>query len=439
MKTSRLRIPLVYRGRGRKVGLRTSQSPGLQLSTAAGARTGKLGRCLTTCRSGCSLFSRFPKQAGCSNRRAVKKGRCLPVFRFNKAFGIARDLKVFLNLQGGLTRGVVPSADTYKKQADRASNQADKLRKASRNARQRIKEQRKALRSKKQEISRLEKDLRNLAHKESFRLENELRAKEWRAAGELEPEVLPDFLIIGAQKCGTNTLYDLLSQHPGIERAITKELNYFNLHFEKGIEWYRSQLPLPRRNEEHKPITGEATPDYLFYPDAARRAAQVVPQARLIVLLRNPVDRAYSHYHHQIRKGRETLGFEEAIEAEKARLRCERDKMLEDEHYNSFNYRHFSYLSRGVYVDQLLRWSEYFAEDQMLVLNSEDFFERAPETLKLVLNFLQLPGWEPETWKIRNKGSYEQEMNPATRRRLEEYFEPHNRRLYEYLGMDFGW
>jgi hypothetical protein len=363
----------------------------------------------------------------------------LPVFRFNKAFGIARDLKVFLNLQGGFTRGVAPGADPYKKQANRSRRQVDKLRKARRNARQLIKEQRKTLRTKEQEILRLEKDLRNLRHKESYRLENELRAKEWSAAGEPEPEVLPNFLIIGAQKCGTNSLYDLLSQHPSVERAITKELNYFNLHFEKGIEWYRSQLPLPRRNEERKLITGEATPDYLFYPDAASRAAKVVPQARLIVLLRNPVDRAYSHYHHQIRKGRETLGFEEAIEAEQARLRGERDKMLEGELSTNSNHRHFSYLSRGVYVDQLLRWWEFYAQEQMLVLKSEDFFERAPEALKLVLDFLHLPDWEPETWEIRNKGHYEQEMNPATRRRLEEYFEPHNRRLYEYLSVDFGW
>jgi hypothetical protein len=353
----------------------------------------------------------------------------LPVFRFSKAFGIARDAKVFLNLEGGLTDGAVPDVERYKKQAE-------KLKIARQKDRQLIEEQRKTLRYKERMISGLKSKLHP---KEIFQLENELRAKEWRAAGQTEPEVLPDFLIIGAQKSGTNSLYDLLSEHPGVERAITKELNYFNLHFEKGIEWYRSQLPLPRRNEEHKPITGEATPDYLFYPEAAKRAAQVVPQARLIVLLRNPVDRAYSHYHHQIRKGRETLSFEEAIEAEQARLRGEMDKMPKNEHYNGFNYRHFSYLSRGIYVDQLLRWSEFFSKDQMLVLKSEDFFERAPETLKLVLDFLHLSDWQPETWEIRNKGYYEQEMNPATRRRLEEYFEPHNRRLYEYLGVDFGW
>jgi hypothetical protein len=90
-------------------------------------------------------------------------------------------------------------------------------------------------------------------------------------------------------------------------------------------------------------------------------------------------------------------------------------------------------------VDQLLRWSALFAEEQMLVLKSEDFFEHPQKTLKLVLDFLDLPDWEPDAWEVRNKGDYEQRMDPATRRRLEEYFEPHNRRLYEYLGVNFGW
>jgi len=160
------------------------------------------------------------------------------------------------------------------------------------------------------------------------------------------------------------------------------------------------------------------------------------------VLLRNPVDRAYSQYHHQTRKGRETLGFEEAIEAEEARLCGETDKMLEDEHYTSYNWLHFSYLSRSIYVDQLLRWSKFYGREQMLVLKSEHFFERPLETLKLVLDFLDLPDWEPETWeihKIHNKGHYEPEMDLATRQRLEDFFESHNRRLYEYLGVDFGW
>jgi hypothetical protein len=250
--------------------------------------------------------------------------------------------------------------------------------------------------------------------------------------------VLPDFVIIGAQKSGTSFLYDLLTQHPYVKRAALKELHYFDRHFDRGIEWYRSQFPLPRWKEERKSITGEATPNYLFHPHAARRMAEVVPQARLIVLLRNPVDRAYSNYYKEVKRGGETLQFEEAIEVEEARSRGQMDKMLEDDRYTSFNQQQFSYLSRGIYVDQLLRWSGFYSKNQMLVLKSEDFYERPLDTLKLVLHFL--PDWQPDPRVLTKKGTTRySRMNPATRQRLEDYFEPHNRRLYEYLGVDFGW
>ena len=360
----------------------------------------------------------------------------MPIFRFSKAFGIARGAKVFLNLEGGLTGGAVPDIDRYKKQADQSKKQAEKLK----NARQLLEQQRKTLRYKERMIS----GLKNKLHpKEVFLLENELRAEEWRAAGEPVPEVLPNFVIIGAQKSGTTFLYNLLTRHPYVEGTFEKEVHYFDRYFEKGIEWYRSQFPLPKRNEERKFITGETTPDYLFHPHAAKRMVKVVPQARLILLLRNPVDRAYSHYHHNLtRKGRETLGFEEAIEAEEARLHGEMDKMLKDERYTSYEYRHFSYLYKGIYVDHLLRWSEFFYKDQMLVLKSEDFYEHSLETLKVIQTFLHLPLWKPEPSVLstlpKRQNRYP-EMNLATRRRLEEYFAPHNRRLYEYLGVDFGW
>lgn len=137
--------------------------------------------------------------------------------------------------------------------------------------------------------------------------------------------------------------------------------------------------------------------------------------------------------------GQETLPFEDAIEAEGARLRGEEARMLEDEHYFSFAHQYFSYLSRGFYVDQLVRWSKYFDREQMLILKSEDFFERPAESFRYVIDFLGLLAWEPVAWKIVLKGEYERELNPATRQRLEEYFEMHNLRLYEYLGVDFGW
>ena len=373
----------------------------------------------------------------------------MPVFRFNKAFGIVRDLKVFLNLQGGLTRGALPDVDPYKKQAER-------LKIARRKDRQLIKEQRKKLKEQAKTLNyarrRINENKQKSAqkHREIFRLKNELRSAEERvkdatkglsalqAEGEQKTGALPGFVIIGTLKGGTSSLYGLLTQHPQVERAASKELHYFDRNFEKGIDWYRSQFPPPRWREERRSISGEATPEYLFHRSVPERMAKVIPQARLIALLRNPVDRAYSHYHNRVRIVRETRSFEEAIEVEKEWLLARERVAPHHEPRIGVERPYVGYLSRGIYLDQLLRWSEFYSQEQMLVLKSEDFFERTPETLKLILDFLDLSDWQPEVVKIPNEGRYE-EMAPATRRQLEEYFEPHNRRLYEYLGVDFGW
>ena len=250
---------------------------------------------------------------------------------------------------------------------------------------------------------------------------------------------LPDFLIVGAQKCGTSSLYHLLGGHPHVEPSKRKEIHYFDVNFAKGSDWYRAFFAAPDRREGRRVLTGESSPYYLFHPHAPKRAAALVPEAKLFVLLRNPVDRAYSHYRAALRHGRDALGFEEALRAEGERLRGETEKMLADEGHVSLAHQRFSYLAKGVYVDQLLRWSQFFGRDRMLVLKSEDFFERPWEALGRALDFLGLPDWQPEIWEIRNSGGYTERMDRATRRRLSDYFAPHNERLYEYLGTDFGW
>ncbi len=252
---------------------------------------------------------------------------------------------------------------------------------------------------------------------------------------------LPDFLIIGAQKCGTTFLYQQLVQHPRVKPAFVKEVHYFDLNFYKGNNWYRSHFPLQIHNSRTH-ITGEASPYYLFHPHAARRASAVVPDAKLIVLLRNPVDRAYSHYQHQVIRGqgeaRETLTFEEAIEVEERTLPEEVGKMIQDEHYQSLDHRTRSYLRRGIYIDQLQVWSSFFQREQMLVLKSENLFSGTTDALERMLNFLGIPHWAPETYSIPNKREYSG-VSPYTRQRLDEYYKPYNRRLYEYLGEDLGW
>ena len=255
--------------------------------------------------------------------------------------------------------------------------------------------------------------------------------------------LLPDFIIIGAQRCGTTSLYNYLMQHPSVFPSVPKEVHFFSNHFNKGITWYRSHFPFVwrrdyfRRIRHREFITGEATPYYIFHPHAPRRISETVPQAKLIALLRNPVDRAYSHYYYEVKLGAESLSFEDAMEREK-RLPLETAKILEDEDYRSFDHQNYSYLSRGIYINQLDNWARYFDRTQILVLKSEDLYGSPSTTLEQVFGFIDLPNWELNDYRKYNPTHYP-EMNAATRKRLVDYFRPHNQRLYEYLGVDFDW
>jgi Sulfotransferase domain len=372
----------------------------------------------------------------------------LPVFRSNKALDIARDVKAFLS-------GKATKRQEYKRVRNEITNKKQERRR-----------KRQELHNKKQEYKQIKSDVRaatgrveKTEHKERVRrikeeisrLESELHAAEEqqaegapdgrtaaRVAGESQTGALPDFVVIGGKKCGTTSFYYLLTQHPLVEPAASKELHFFDIVFDEGIEWYRRCFPQPTWEDGRRTITGEGTP-YMAHRLAPERMAQVIPQVRLIALLRNPVDRAYSDYQMAVRKEREPKTFEEAIGLDEGAMGAGQARLLDDDS---------EYLSRGLYVDQLLRWSRFFSREQMLVLKSEDFFERPKETLKVVLKFLDLPEWEPKASETgmerkkrdkRNPGAYEGGMEAATRRRLEEYFEPHNKRLYDYLGTDFGW
>jgi len=256
--------------------------------------------------------------------------------------------------------------------------------------------------------------------------------------------LLPDYIIIGTQRAGTTSLYKYLVRHPAIAHALTKELRFFDLHYERGFGWYRSRFPSARHRERLRRakdlsmIVGESSPDYLFHPYAPGRIARALPDVKLVVLLRNPVDRAYSHYWHQAARGFEPLGFEEAIEREPERLAGELERMLEDERYVSYERHHHSYLSRGVYVDQLRTWFDLFAREQFLILRSEDLFVDPPAVYRQVLEFLGAPPWELREYETFNAFSLGS-TNSARRARLVEHFRPHNARLADLLGRDPGW
>jgi hypothetical protein len=251
---------------------------------------------------------------------------------------------------------------------------------------------------------------------------------------------LADFCIIGAQRCGTTSLYNYLAEHPGVAPAFVKETHFFDTHYAKGLLWYRAYFPFVQNPESkiQNPISGESTPYYLFYPHAPERLRRAIPGARLIVLLRNPVDRAFSHYHHEVSMGAEKASFEEALIREQAVLPGEATRVQQDGRYRSFAHNHYSYLARGIYVDQLQRWAAAFPRAQILILKSEDLGLDPGSTLRRVTQFLGLPDWTPGRYPKYNLARYS-DMDPATRQRLTGHFAPHNQRLYEFLGQDLGW
>jgi hypothetical protein len=254
----------------------------------------------------------------------------------------------------------------------------------------------------------------------------------------------PNYLIIGAAKSGTSSLYAYLVQHPFIAPALKKEVHFFSVNFTKGINWYQAHFPTifrryyVKRKYGQSLVTGEASPYYIYHPLAPKRIAGIIPQTKLIALLRNPVDRAYSHYHFIRKYGFDTLPFGEAIEREEQRLRGEKERILEDQGYESFSHRHHSYLTRGIYVDQIKVWMDLFSKEQILVLSAEEFFSHPSLIFNRTLAFLGLSSFELKDYRIHQHGNYP-EMEPLTRKRLIEYFAPHNEKLYEYLGVRFEW
>lgn len=255
---------------------------------------------------------------------------------------------------------------------------------------------------------------------------------------------LPDFLIIGAQKCGTTSLYAQLCEHPKIGSAFEKEVRYFNNHYEKGLNWYKAHFPLrvTKRLVGWKDgiglKSGEGEPSYLPNPVVPQRVFDLIPNVRLIVMLRNPVDRAYSHFQHRSRRGREPLSFEQVVAADKERLRNGWSNLPTADNKRLGNL-HYSYLPRGIYVDQIRSWMSIFPREQFLIIRAEDFFSDAQTIYDDVLDFLRLPGHRLRQTRRRNVGSYTDKMSDEVRMELVNYFRPHNSRLYEYLDRDFLW
>jgi len=245
----------------------------------------------------------------------------------------------------------------------------------------------------------------------------------------------PDFLIVGAQRSGTTSLYRYLAEHPAVAPPVRKEIQYFSLHYDRGDSWYRTHFPLAGLQR----VTFEATPYYLFHPAAPARAAGTVPHAKVIALLRDPVERAFSHWQHNASRGLEHLGFESALDAETERLAGEDDRLLADVHYESSAHRYWSYAARGEYVTQLERWLAHYPREQLLVLRSEDLYEQPGPTYARALAFLGLAPVELDAYPRYTRRTSSAQMTDSARQRLTAYFRPHNEQLAALLGDDVWW
>lgn len=258
---------------------------------------------------------------------------------------------------------------------------------------------------------------------------------------------LPDFLVIGTKRGGTTTMFRALQGHPQVLGLFPagqgkKSPHYFDLEHQRGQRWYRSFFPTeaartagggPRR------LVGEASPYYLFHPLAPARIAAELPDAKLVVLLRNPVDRAFSHHWDRVKNGVEDRSFAEAIELEPERLAGEREAMLADPTYQSEAYEHFSYLARGRYADQLEHLFSLVDRDRVLVLQSEPFYADPQAGYEQVLGFLGLPHHAPTAFGKLHGHADRPSVDPATRARLDEHFAEPNAALARLLGTDPWW
>lgn len=242
----------------------------------------------------------------------------------------------------------------------------------------------------------------------------------------------PDFFVIGGMKCGSTALYKYLCQHPQVLPPLLKEIHFFDEHYEQGINWYLAHFPSIASGQTF--LSGEATP-CLGAPNVWQKIAHSFPQIKLLVLLRNPVDRAYSHYHHIARRYGVNHEFEEAILADLTNQQL-RQRMLEDA--NAYKEVKSSYISLGLYVYWLQEWLKFFPPQQLLILNSDDLNSQTAQTMQQVYDFLGLPHHELPHYAKENSGSY-LPISDSLHQQITEYYQPHNQKLEAFLGRKFAW
>ena len=256
---------------------------------------------------------------------------------------------------------------------------------------------------------------------------------------------LPNVLIAGGQRCGTTSMYRALIQHPAVLRAVgRKGVHYFDTAYDRGPQWYRGHFPLRRtvdgvkRRTGMTPVVLESSPYYGFHPLAASRIDTDLPGVKLIVLIRDPVERAYSAHAHELARGFETEPFERALELEAQRLAGEEERLVREPHRVSLDHQHHAYVGRGQYADLLSRLEGIFGRDRLHVVDSHRFFAEPEQVWKDTLAYLDLPDAGDPVFE-RHNARPRSPMSDELRSRLEEHFRPYDERLIEWLGWVPSW
>ncbi|MCU1429181.1 MAG: sulfotransferase family protein [Actinomycetia bacterium] len=253
----------------------------------------------------------------------------------------------------------------------------------------------------------------------------------WRRATAAR-RTLPDFMIIGAARAGTTSLYVYLAQHPDVRVPVRKEINFFDQRFALGPDWYRAQFPLGGAGRRWK--TGEATPYYLHHPRVPERVRETVPDVRLVVLLRDPVERAFSHYRLLVRRTKENRSFAQIVDEELTMIE-RTGGLVADDADNRRTKREYAIVDRGRYAEQLERWLAVFPRDQLLVLRSEVLFGDPVRTYARALEFVGLAPFGDADFRARN-ASTPATMDDGVRERLTAFYAPSNQRVRELVGID---
>lgn len=256
---------------------------------------------------------------------------------------------------------------------------------------------------------------------------------------------LPSFVMVGAQRAGTTSLFRALMAHPQVHAAnFHKGVNYFDVNYDRDFSWYRGHFPTSAslrarsRGVAGPPVVFEASGYYMFHPCAPERLGRRLPDVKVLAMLRDPVERAFSAWKHEHARGFETESFERGLELEDERLEGEVERMVADPAYQSFSHRHHAYRRRGQYAEQLVELRRHLPAQHIHVVDSEAFFERPEDTFADVLSFLDLPQEFPGRFDRWN-GRPSAPMSAETREQLRDHFAPHDRALADLLGRDPAW